>query len=161
MQRLAAVCEKRAARLLQKRREVEKGLGAQEETVRHALTPAQLQRSTERMTVSAFSVRVVSAATLRVEAQRPRDRFQERGLSRTVLTDEEGHGRREVELEILVLEERDRERVNAGLDLLLFQREMGEKGAAEDLARRGSLTFARHSWVSSFTSDFPSAPFLR
>jgi hypothetical protein len=78
-----------------------------------------MQRPAERMTVGTFSVRIVSVAALRVETQRPSECLEERGLARTVLANEEGYRSCEVELEVLALEQRDRERMNAALDSVL------------------------------------------
>ena len=84
------------------------------------------------MTVGTFGVRVVSAAALSVEAQCPRERLQESGLSGAVLADEERYRRFEVEVEVFVLEERNREGMNALLDPVLPQGNVSEEGAPQN-----------------------------
>ena len=59
----------------------------------------------------------------------------------TVLADEERNGRCKGEIELFVLEERDREGMNALLDPVLPQRDVREEGAAQNFT---GFTFAWH-----------------
>ena len=89
VQPLATVCSEWAANVFEIRREVEECRGPEEEAARHFLPPTQTQSPSERMPVSIFGERLFAVATVRAEADRPRDCFEQRRLAGTVLTNEE------------------------------------------------------------------------
>src|SRR5580698_2614134 len=89
VQRFATVCNEWTADVFEIRREVEEGLGPQEEAARHLLPPAQTQSPSERIPIGFLRERLVAIAALRAESDGPRDGLEQRRLAGTVLAHEE------------------------------------------------------------------------